>query len=154
MMNRSLRSSQALRLFAVFLCLASFPAFAQGPPTTEAVRLETTPVLDGEVLADPAWKGVVPANGFRQTTPDEGRPASERTDVFVAFTDDALYFGIVCYDRSPEKIIVSDSRRDASLRDTDSIQVILDTFRDQRNGFVFGTNPAGIEYDGQVTNEG
>ncbi|MCP4654389.1 MAG: carbohydrate binding family 9 domain-containing protein, partial [bacterium] len=47
-----------------------------------------------------------------------------------------------------------DSRRDASLRDTDSIQVILDTFRDQRNGFVFGTNPAGIEYDGQVTNEG
>ena len=40
------------------------------------------------------------------------------------------------------------------LDDTDSFQMIVDTYRDRQNGFVFGTNPAGIEYDGQVTNEG
>ena len=39
-------------------------------------------------------------------------------------------------------------------RQTDSFQIIFDTYRDRLNGFVFGTNPAGIEYDGQVTNEG
>ena len=41
-----------------------------------------------------------------------------------------------------------------SLEETDSFQIILDTYLDKQNGFVFGTNPAGLEYDGQVTNEG
>jgi hypothetical protein len=70
------------------------------------------------------------------------------------FTPDTLYVGVVCHDRAPDAIIVSDSRRDASLDDTDSFRMIFDTYRDGLNGFVFGTNPAGIEYDGQVTNEG
>jgi hypothetical protein len=50
--------------------------------------------------------------------------------------------------------MVSDSRRDASLDDTDSFRFVLDTYRDGQNGFVFGTNPAGIQYDAQVTREG
>jgi hypothetical protein len=62
--------------------------------------------------------------------------------------------GVVCYDSEPEHIIVADSRRDSSLDNTDSFRMIFDTFRDVQNGFVFGTNPAGVEYDGQVTNEG
>ena len=44
--------------------------------------------------------------------------------------------------------------RAQQLDDTDSFRMIFDTYRDRQNGFVFGTNPAGIEYDGQVTNEG
>ncbi len=127
---------------------------AAGPPTLLASRLAELPVIDGEVLADPAWQGLTPASGFRQTTPEEGRPATERTLVYVAFSDDTLYVGAVCYDREPDAIIVSDSRRDSSLEETDSFLVILDTFFDRQNGFVFGTNPAGIEYDGQVTKEG
>ena len=70
------------------------------------------------------------------------------------YTNDSLYVGVVCYVADPATIIVSDSRRDSQLRDTDSFQIILDTFLDRQNGFVFGTNPAGIEYDGQITNEG
>ena len=58
------------------------------------------------------------------------------------------------YVRDPSTIIVSDSRRDSSLTDTDSFQIIPDTYSDKQTGFVFGTNPAGLEYDGQVTNEG
>jgi len=60
----------------------------------------------------------------------------------------------VCFVRDPATIIVSDARRDSSLVETDSFQIVLDTYRDQQNGFVFGTNPAGLEYDGQLTNEG
>jgi hypothetical protein len=74
--------------------------------------------------------------------------------VYVAYTADTLYFGVVCYDREPGGIIVADSRRDSPLDQTDSFQIILDTYRDELTGFVFGTNPAGIEYDGQVTREG
>jgi hypothetical protein len=65
-----------------------------------------------------------------------------------------LYIGVICFDDEPENILVSQSRRDADLDDTDSIQILLDTFNDGQNAFVFGTNPFGIEYDGQVMAEG
>ena len=103
---------------------------------------------------DPAWQSLPAATGFTQTRPDEGRPASQRTEVRIGFTEDALYIGAVCYDSEPDRIIVADSRRDSDLNETDSFQVILDTYQDGQNGFVFGTNPAGVEYDGQVTQEG
>ena len=119
-----------------------------------ASKAETTPVLDGEILNDPAWQTATPASGFWQTTPDEGQSASQNTEIRVIYTSDTLYIGAVCYDNEPEKIIVSDSRRDASLDETDAFRIILDTYHDKQNGFVFGTNPAGIEYDGQVANEG
>ena len=124
-------------------------------PTLEATPAAAAPpVVDGDVLGDPAWADVPFATGFRQTNPDEGQPATERTEVRVTFTADTLYVGVVCYDRDPDAIIVTDSRRDSSLSDSDSFQLIFDTFLDKQNGFVFGTSPAGQEYDGQVVNEG
>ena len=124
-------------------------------PTLEATpAAAAAPVVDGDVLGDPAWADVPFATGFRQTNPDEGQPATERTEVRVLFTADTLYVGVVCYDRDPDAIIVTDSRRDSSLSDSDSFQLIFDTFLDKQNGFVFGTSPAGQEYDGQVVNEG
>lgn len=118
------------------------------------MRVAEAPALDGNVLDDPAWQAAPVITGFVQEQPEEGQPVSERTEVRIVYTADTLYVGVVCFDRTPEAIIVSDSRRDASLDDTDSFQMIFDTYRDFQNGFVFGTNPAGIEYDGQVTNEG
>ena len=159
----------ALGSLAVFLVLSALPALGQGVPATE-VETEATaavfpsavavavigtgPVLDGDVLGDPAWIDVPVATGFIQTQPDEGQPATERTEVRVLFDDDTIYFGFVCYDRDPDGIITSEGRRDASLNNSDSIQIILDTFRDRQSAFLFGTSPAGQEYDGQVMNEG
>jgi hypothetical protein len=119
--------------------------------TLRAESLELAPELDGAVVGDPAWALVEASSGFVQNTPDEGEPASERTEVRVGFTDDTLFVGVVCHDRSPEEIIVAESRRDASLSESDSFQIVLDTYLDRQSGFVFGTNPAGIEFDGQVT---
>ena len=130
------------------------PTSADEPPSLQAEQLTQSPVLDGDVLNDSAWRGFTPATGFVQTQPNEGQPATQRTEAFVGFTKEALYIGVVCHDEAPEQIIVADSRRDSSLRDTDSFQVMLDTFRDRQNGFIFGTNPAGIEYDAQITREG
>jgi hypothetical protein len=126
---------------------AEFPAAAAEP-------IDAAPAIDGQVLDDPAWTAIEPVAGFTQTTPNEGQPATERTEVRIAYSADTLYFGIVLYDADPSTIIVSDSRRDSPLTETDSFQIILDTYLDQQNGFVFGTNPSGLEYDGQVTNEG
>ena len=132
----------------------SLPVAQVSLKTARAVSVEDGPIIDGDVLNDPIWIDVAPVSGFRQSAPNEGQPASERTEVRVLFTDDTVYFGVVCYDSDPAAIIVSDSRRDSALRDSDSFQLVLDTFGDQQNGFVFGTSPAGQEYDGQVINEG
>ena len=124
------------------------------PPAAEAVRAGEAPTLDGDVLGDPAWLAAAPLTGFWQTTPDAGHPASQPTEVRILFTDSTLYFGVVCFDDDPSGIVVNDSRRDSPLDETDSFQIILDTYLDRQNGFVFGTNPTGLEYDGQVSNEG
>ena len=125
-----------------------------GFPLARAFLVDGAPEIDGDVLGEAIWDDIVPATGFLQNTPDEGQPASERTEVRIIYTEDTVYFGIVCYVSDPSTIIVSDSRRDSSLNDTDSFQIIIDTYLDKQNGFLFGTNPAGVEYDGQVTNEG
>ncbi|MCC7123306.1 MAG: carbohydrate binding family 9 domain-containing protein, partial [Acidobacteria bacterium] len=130
------------------------PSGSVDRPSAQAVRVPEGPALDGEILDDPVWAAAPVIGNFVQYQPSEGQPVSENTEVRMIFTRDMLYIGVVCYDRDPSGIIVADSRRDTSLDNTDSFRMIFDTFRDRQNGFVFGTNPAGIEYDGQVTNEG
>ncbi len=152
------RAAAAGASFILSLAAAVAAAQTAGPasprPQTEAYALARAPVLDGDVLGDPAWEDVVPASGFWQIQPAEGRPASQKTEVFVGFTDESLYIGVIAWDDNPAGIIVTDSRRDSALDNTDSFQVVIDGLYDRQNGFVFGTNPAGIEYDGQVTKEG
>jgi hypothetical protein len=146
---------------AVTLCLI----FVQGrayqaqqleaaPPAARALRTQTAPVLDGRVLDDPAWKDVPAVVDFWQTAPDAGQPSSERTEVRIVYTDEAIYFGVVLLDRDPSGLTTSDSRRDSPLDDTDSFRIVLDTYRDRQNGFVFATTPSALEYDGQVNGEG
>ena len=72
----------------------------------------------------------------------------------MGYTDDAVFIGLKAYDENTDNIIVSNSRRDAGLDETDSFRIVIDGLLDRQNGFVFGTNPAGQEYDGQVIKEG
>jgi Domain of unknown function (DUF5916) len=123
-------------------------------PVMQAFALDTAPVLDGTVLDDPAWAGLSPATGFWQVQPDEGQPATQKTEVFIGYSENALYIGVVAYDDNPDGIISTDPRRDSSLNDTDSFRVIIDGILDRQNGLIFGTNPAGMEYDAQVVKEG
>ncbi len=119
-----------------------------------AALVTSAPVLDGDIINDQAYTTAIPLTDFWQNKPDDGQSSTERTEVRILYTADKLYFGIICYDRNPSEIIVSENRRDASLEETDCVQIILDTYYDRQNGFVFGTNPAGLEYDAQVTAEG
>jgi len=118
-----------------------------------AARIEEAPIIDGKV-DDAVWRNSQAITDFIQAEPYEGQPATEKTEVYIAYDDRNVYVGAICYDSDPSRLIVTDARRDASLDDTDSFRVIFDTYHDHQNGFVFGTNPAGLEHDGQVTNEG
>jgi hypothetical protein len=131
------------------------PAAAQGVPQLTVGRLtgDSRPTIDGNVN-EQAWSASEPYRTFIQQEPSEGEPATERTEVWFLVDQNNLYVAVICYDSKPDRLVVSQSRRDADLGDTDSIQILLDTFNDGQNAFVFGTNPFGIEYDGQVMAEG
>jgi hypothetical protein len=124
-------------------------------PTLSAARITAAerPVLDGRA-GDPAWALAPAFTDFIQQEPLQGQPATERTEVRFLLDDQVLYIAVLCFDSDPANILVSQSRRDSDLTDTDSIRILLDTFNDGQNAFVFGTNPFGIEYDGQVRAEG
>jgi hypothetical protein len=111
------------------------------------------PAVDGRI-DESLWQRAEPFTSFVQQEPAEGDPATERTEVRFLLDRQNLYVAVICFDSDPGGILVSESRRDADLDDTDSIQILLDTFNDGQNAFIFGTNPFGIEYDGQVMAEG
>ncbi len=129
------------------------PTVAVPRPSGVAVRTAEPPVIDG-MLDEAGWRTAEPLTGFVQADPLEGQPASERTEVRVLYDGNAVYLGVRLHDRNPSEIVITDTRRDSSLSNQDSIKVIFDTFRDRQNGFVFGTNAAGVQYDAQVRNQG
>src|SRR5438876_2540947 len=119
----------------------------------EAVRAAGDITLDG-ILEEPAWTQAAIASHFIQNDPHEGQPATYDTEVRVLYDDRALYFGVFARDNEPNRIIVSDLKKDFDTTSSDGFRIILDTFRDERNGYQFATNPAGAKWDAQMTNEG
>ena len=134
----------------LFLFLILFQTYLFSQNSTNATLATANPIIDGNVLDDMAWNNANVITNFTQKSPDEGEPSSEKTIVKLIYSAKFLYVSVVCYDSNPNGIVISDSRRDAPLNNTDSFMFVLDTFKDQQNGYVFGTNAAGIEYDAQV----
>ncbi|HSM60817.1 MAG TPA: DUF5916 domain-containing protein [Longimicrobiales bacterium] len=143
------------------LVLCALPASAQISDTradTDRVRIGAIAAqgeirVDG-VLDEPVWRNGTAATGFVQAEPREGQPASERTEVRVAYDDGNLYVAARLWDSDSDGLVVTDIKKDFTETAQDGFGVILDTFRDRRNGYVFLTNPEGARADWQVANEG
>ncbi|MGX1930096.1 DUF5916 domain-containing protein [Flagellimonas sp. 2504JD4-2] len=123
-------------------------------PQYSATEIPQGPEIDGEILNDPVWQSVPAIGNLIQIRPNYGQPVSEKTEIRIAYTASTFYVSVICYDTDAANIVVSDSRRDASLNDEDSFLFIIDTYHDRQNGFLFGTNAQGMEYDAQIDNEG
>ena len=128
-------------------------SIAASRPSVRAYHVDTPPTLDG-LVNEPIWTAMQPATGFVQQEPNNGEPSTEQTEVRIAFDDDNLYLGVICLDSQPDNIVVTQNRRDGSLENTDSVEILFDTFNDKQNGVIFGTSPTGIEYDAQVSKAG
>lgn len=124
-----------------------------GRRSVQAVELTGPITLDGS-LDDDGWTPAEPTGEFIQAEPSDGAPSTEPTEVRVAFDREALYIAVYCRDSDPAALIVNDIRKDFPQGEQDSFEVLLDTFADRRNGFVFITNPAGAKSDTQIANEG
>ena len=146
-------------LLGAFFTLFAFDARAQvhvhpasERPTLGAVRVDQPPKLDGE-LDDEVWQRATPIDEFTQQEPNEGQPATDRTEVRVIYTRSALFIGVRAYANEP--VVATEMRRDADrLFDEDNFQVVLDTFHDSRNGYMFLTTPLGAKLEQQIFDEG
>ena len=167
MLSRAAPLRRRGRLFALVLAGLSLGGFigtaaAQAPVDFETVRFDrrlpavraSAPIRIDAVVGEEEWAGAPVATGFIQGNPDEGMPATFDTEVRVLYDDEFLYVGAIAHDHDPAAIIVNDLSRDFSTRAGDIFGVVLDTFDDDRNGYMFETNPAGAKFDGQIFNEG
>ena len=122
------RGQPRLARWLLSLCLLlsrPFGSNAEAPPaerpakeesvriTAEATYIDHAPRLDG-TLDDQLWQSAKVITDFRQREPNEGEPATEKTEVRILYTRHAVYFGIHCYDSVPSRIIATELRRDVS----------------------------------------
>ena len=153
-----------LRALLCILCASlTVPAYAQDavvPPGVEpaaqgkdgkvlrAVRLvKDPPRIDGQ-LDDEVWRLAEIAEGFVQWEPDNMAALSEQTAMQVAYDDRFVYVAIRCDDRDLNGIRGPLGRRDESRGTaTDLISVGFDPRHDHLTGYVFTTNPAGVQND-------
>ncbi|MCZ6769987.1 MAG: carbohydrate binding family 9 domain-containing protein, partial [Acidobacteria bacterium] len=117
------------------------------------IRTQQPVVLDGR-LDEEAWGKANVVRALSQRDPEEGMPATEKTEIRALYDQESLYFGVKCFDSDAEGILATELRRDNAFINDDSFAVILDTFHDHRNAFLFRINPRGTQYDALITEEG
>jgi len=103
--------------------------------------------LDGN-LDEPSWQQAALLSDFTQYEPVEGVIPDEATEVRVFYTDDAIYFGIRALDADPRLVQAHLGERDRSVFGDDWVRIMLDTYDDRRQAYVFYVNPLGIQTDG------
>ena len=118
------------------------------------MRADQAPKIDG-VLDDAVWQKAPVIDQFTQQEPREGDTATERTEVRVMYDSKNLLIAVHAFDAQPSGIVATEMRRDADrLFDEDNFQIILDTFNDSRNGYMFLTTPLGAKLEQQISEEG
>jgi hypothetical protein len=156
-------------LSALLCVVAASPAYAQtglptaagtakvGPKPAPTVRAHPTaqPIrIDGR-LDEEIYRTTPAITDFVQQEPDEFQPATEKTEAWIFFDSDNIYISARNWETHPERRVANEMRRDTNqLRQNDSFGVMLDTFHDKRNGYIFYANAIGGLADSQVTDEG
>lgn len=111
-------------------------------------RLDTTVTIDG-ALSESPWAGAALLTGFTQFSPVDGRAATDSTEVLVWYSPTAIYFGIRAF-APPGTVNATLADRD-KIQSDDHVQILLSTFNDSRQAFVFAVNPLGVQADGTIT---
>ena len=117
-----------------------------GRPNVTAVRTAQPPTIDGN-LDDAVWQRATRITDFVQQSPLEGQPATEDTEVYLAYDDEHLYFGLYAHYSEPSMMRANRVDRDQAFFGDDLISVYFDTFLDQQRAYVFSVNGYGVQND-------
>ena len=132
------------------------PAAAVRPhdqaPAAVAARRNGSVSIDGR-LDEAAWQAATPITDFRQYDPNEGQPASEKTEARILIDDEAIYIGMRLFDSQPRLIQSQLARRDESI-EGDLVEVTIDSYHDHLSAVIFRLSPAGARRDATVSANG
>lgn len=142
-----------IMLLVVILLPSGAKAQRSYPDTLFVHFTEEKINLDGKLNED-CWKKAMHISNFTQRELNEGELATERTEVAIVYTTNVLYIGFWGYDDDPDKILAQKMERDFSWATDDNFEIIISTFNDNRNGYLFVTNPNGARADVLISNEG
>lgn len=135
-----------IRQFSAILVLACVCLGAQADVTQVNIpRLDSVPSIDDFLHGPPRVNKMARISDFIQNLPYDGQRASQDTIVYLGYDTQNLYIVFLAYD-DPEKIRARMSPRE-NISEDDRVSVLLDPFRDQRRGYMFQTNPLGVQYD-------
>ena len=146
-------------LVALALVLPVTPVHAQQPAASDPRMVHAVPVptaiashrsgrvdLDGH-LNEEAWSAAAAVTAFTQVDPDEGKPATQRTEVRLLYDDDALWVGARMFERNGAKDVVTRLvRRDADM-ESDWFEIVIDAYHDHLGRAFFDVNPSGSKFD-------
>ncbi len=139
-----------LIIFAVFCQTSSLRAQAGEQNSVRSVQAskvtEDAVKIDG-YLNEKIWQQAAIATGFTQRDPKDGSPATERTEVRVLYSNEAIYVGVRAIDSEPGLISKEIARRDV-WAESDEIVIYFDSYHDRRNCFAFAVTPGGSYRDG------
>jgi uncharacterized protein DUF5916 len=143
-----------LPILALFVLIAPVLYSQRSEPSSiHALQVAESPALDG-MLTEGCWEKAQRISNFQMRDPDPGKPVSERTEVAIVYTSDALYIGIWAFDKNPDGIIANKMARDFSWGNEDNFEIIIDPYNDDRNGYLFVINPNGAKADALVADNG
>ena len=133
---------------------ASIARDVEGKATIRATRVATPLGIDGQ-LDESLYGSVTPVSDFIQVEPNDGAPATQKTELWVAFDQTNVYVSFRVWESQPGRMIVNEMRRDSTqnILQNEAVAFILDTYYDRRNGVLFHINAIGGRLDGQVTDE-
>ena len=142
--------SLSLRFFCLFSLLAGLPLFAQKKNEAFEYHIHRagSPIKIDGVADETAWQAAELATDFHMVLPMDTSRASVRTEVRMLYDDKNLYLLAVNYEKRSGPYMVESLRRDFNFGKNDNFLLFLDTFDDQTNGFTFGSNAMGAQWDG------
>ena len=140
---------------AVFLGPVAFIAWSSGLAAQEvpATRASGAIQIDG-VLDEADWSSAAAIETFTQLQPVAGAPASQRTVIRVLYDERMVYFGIEGRDTNPDAISRTVTQRDGEVWEDDAVALVLDTFDDDNNAYVFMVNSLGTQQDERWADNG
>ncbi|MFM7666620.1 MAG: carbohydrate binding family 9 domain-containing protein, partial [Bacteroidota bacterium] len=135
-----------LPILLIVICISDNSFFSQYK--IQAEELTESIELDGK-LNEAIWIKAQAVGDFTQMKPRPGLASAKKTTVQIAYDDQAIYFGAVCYDH-PDSISKVLSLRDDFAPTLDIFSIFLDTYNDNQNGFYFGVTSRGVQVDAKI----
>ena len=144
--NNTMRPSL---LFLFFICLSANIKAQDTRPNQEIFSLKISKAIDDirldGVIDEKTWEEVDVASDFWQKEPRDDIKASSVTEMRLSYDDNFLYVAGICYDTLEQERVIATLKRDQGFWDSDGLAVILDPLNEATTGFMFGTNPYGVQ---------